>query len=66
MFYSEKSLFSLKFKSDIVFSVYLSLDKNFMKLEKRSYIYLTNSEVSDNSQNMFIIYVIDLSSKNKM
>ena len=30
------TFFTLKYKSDIVFSVSRSLDQNFMKLEKRS------------------------------
>ena len=43
---------SLKYKSDIVFTAFLSLDQNLISVT--------------GSKHMFIIYVIDLSTKNKM
>ena len=63
VFSSELSLFSLKYKSDVVFAVFISMDQNLMKLEKRSIIYLIIYliklvHVSNDSQNMFVIYVI--------
>ena len=45
-----------------VFSVYFTGSK-FIIPEKRSCI---SNTASNNSQNMFIIYVIDLSTKNKL
>ena len=42
VFSSELSLSSLKYKSDVVFSVSISTDQNLIKLEKRSIISFNN------------------------
>ena len=57
------TLSSLKYKCDILFLVFFFTFPKFIIPEKRSYI---SNTASNNSQNMFIIYVIDLSTKNKM
>ena len=42
VFSSELSLISLKYKSDVVFAVFISMDQNVMKLEKRLIILFNN------------------------
>ena len=44
--------------------MFLTVNQNLTKPEKQSYVTIPTS--ANNSQNMFIIYVIDLSTKHKM